>query len=708
MVEQIIKVAISSDFLTAFSKIPKAQQGKVMRFVEEFKRNPHSSGINYEKIRGAKDSKLHSIRIDQAYRGIVVKPEQGNVYVLLWVDHHDVAYAWAVRRMCKINPETGSLQIFSVEDQVVEVKEEKEDAQRKGRFDDIRTKHLLRLGVPEELVDSVRSVVTDNDLEKLEEHFPQEAFEALYMLAAGFSLDDVFVQLDKKDEQKDIDTSDYETALTNPDSQRRFCVVENELELEAILNAPLEKWRVFLHPSQRRMVNRDWNGPVRILGGAGTGKTVAAMHRAKWMAEHVATGKHDRILFTTFTRNLAEDIKCNLKKICSPDVLNKIEVVNLDQWVSNYLKKHGYSYQIDYGKKTQTLWENALTIQPADSGLSEGFYKEEWEKIIQSHGIKTLEEYLAVSRVGRGTKINRKLRKEIWAVFEEYRTQLNENSFKEREDALFDCCQILKQKGDGQLYMGVIVDEGQDMGNEAFKLIRQIIPEEKKNDIFIVGDGHQKIYKYKVVLGQCGINIRGRARKLRLNYRTTDEIRQWATQVLKGVKIDDLDGEDDNQNGYRSLLHGESPIVKAFKSFDEEIAFITSFLQKEEEVYKENAKANCIVVRTNKLLEQYKSALEGSGVKAYKILRSEAEDRKKEGVRIATMHRVKGLEFDTVIIAGVNEDTVPLNISAYQSSDLVVKKEYEQIERSLLYVSATRAKKQLVITSYGQSSEWVG
>lgn len=708
MVEQIIKVAISSDFLTAFSKVPKAQQGKVMRFVEEFKRNPHSTGINYEKIRGARDSKLHSVRIDQAYRGIVVKPEQGNVYVLLWVDHHDVAYAWAERRICKINPETGSLQIFSVDDKAVEVKEEKKDTQRKGLFDDIRTKHLLRLGVPEELVDSARSVETDSDLEKLEEHFPQEAFEALYMLAAGFTLDDVFVELDKKDEQKAVDTSDYETALTNPDSQRRFCVVENELELEAILNAPLEKWRVFLHPSQRRMVNRDWNGPVRILGGAGTGKTVAAMHRAKWMAEQVATGKHDRILFTTFTRNLAEDIKSNLKKICSPDVLNKIEVVNLDQWVSNYLKKHGYCYQIDYGKKTQKLWENALTIQPADSGLSEGFYREEWEKTIQAHGIKTLEEYLAVSRVGRGTKINRKLRKEIWTVFEEYRTQLNENSFKEREDALFDCCQLLKQKGDGQSYMGVIVDEGQDMGNEAFKLIRQIIPEEKKNDIFIVGDGHQKIYKYKVVLGQCGINIRGRARKLRLNYRTTDEIRQWATQVLKSVKIDDLDGEVDNQKGYRSLLHGESPIIKAFKSFDEEIVFIISFLQKEEEVYKENAKANCIVVRTNKLLEQYKSALEGSGVKAYKILRSEAEDRREEGVRIATMHRIKGLEFDNVIIAGVNKDIVPLNISALQTSDLVVKREHEQIECSLLYVSATRAKKQLIITSYGQVSEWVG
>ena len=707
MKKQKIKVAISSDFLSAFSKVPRTQQGKVMNFVEKFKRNPQSSSINYEKIKAVKDNKLHSVRIDHAYRGIVVKPEQGNVYVLLWVDQHDAAYEWAKKRICKINPETGSLQIFSVDDKEIKIQNKEIKIKEKGLFDQVQTRVLLSLGIPEELIELVQSIKTENDLELLENKFPQEAFEALYMIAAGFTIDEVLIELDKKEEKKPVDIDDYETALNNPDSKRRFYVVENELELEAILNAPLEKWRVFLHPSQRRLVMRDWNGPVRVLGGAGTGKTVVAMHRAKWLAENRATGKYDRILFTTFTRNLVEDIKSNLQKICSPEVMGKIEVVNLDQWVSNSLKKNGYRYRIDYGKETQELWENALTLQPVESGLSEEFYREEWEKVIQAQGIKTLNEYMTVSRVGRGTKLNRQKRKDVWIVFEEYRTQLDEKGLKEREDAIRDCCEILKQKGDSRPYVGIIVDEGQDMGNEAFKLIRQIITEDKKNDIFIVGDGHQKIYRYRVVLGQCGINIRGRGRKLRINYRTTDEIRRWAVKILNKVKIDDLDGQEDNQNGYKSLLHGEEPIIKLFKSFGDEIDYISSLFQIKDDEDQEETKDDCIIARTNKLVGQYSRALEDAGVKVYKIRRSETEDRKRKGVRIATMHRAKGLEFDNVIIASVNKNVVPLNINTYQTSDLTVKREYEQIERSLLYVSATRGKKRLIITAYGQMSELI-
>lgn len=688
-----VKVAISADFLSAFSKIPKAQQSKVMKFVETFKENPQSSAINYEKIHNVKDSKFRSVRIDQAYRGIIVKPDEGNVYVLLWVDHHDDAYAWAEKRTCKINPETGSLQIYSVDEQDLVIKKDKQD-KVEGLFDEIRTKQLLRLGVPEELVDLVRSVSTDIELEKIESKLPQEAFEALYMLAAGFSLQDVFKDLDKKDEDVAVDINDYAKAIDQMDSKRRFYVIENELELEAILNAPLEKWRVFLHPSQRCLVDKDWNGPMRVLGGAGTGKTVVAMHRAKWLAS-----KGERVLFTTFTKNLAKDIESNLGKICSPELMKRIEVVNIDQWVSDFLKKNGYDYKIVYDKETEKYWQGVLTLANTQNDLPEEFYKEEWEKVIQAQGIRSLSDYIKASRLGRGMQLNRKLRKEVWSVFEEYIRRLKENHLKEREDAIRDCRHILEQNPNAISYFSVIVDEAQDMGMDAFKLIRTIIPEERANDIFIVGDAHQKIYSNKVVLSQCGINIRGRSRKLRINYRTTDEIRKWSVALLEGVKVDDLDGAEDNQKGYRSLLHGTEPVAKEFKSFEDEIAFISAFLNSTEANTEEKLKSTCLVVRTNNLVDKYKEALEKEGLAVYKISRSSAEDRRRPGVRIATMHRVKGLEFDNVIIAGLDDGSTILLKKADKSEDSVIRREYEQIERSLIHVSATRAKKQLLITS---------
>jgi len=532
-------------------------------------------------------------------------------------------------------------------------------------------------------------------------------FAALYLLAAGYTVEEVFNELNKSDSERDIDSDDYGKALENEDSKRRFYVVDDDLELQSILNAPLDKWRVFLHPTQRKLVEKDWNGPVRVLGGAGTGKTVVAMHRAKWLAENMITEKNDKILFTTFTRNLAEDIKTNLKKICPVDSMKKIEVVNLDRWVADYLKGNGYKYEIDYGKKTEKLWEKAMAIVPSDAGLSDYFYREEWEKVIQAQGVDTFEEYCKVSRVGRGTKLTRKLRKDIWPVFEEYRIQLNENRLKERDDAIRDALQILQAKGNSAPYGAIIVDEAQDMGEQAFKLIRQLIPGgDKQNDIFIVGDAHQRIYKYKVVLGQCGINIRGRGRKLRINYRTTEETKKWALGVLKGIKADDLDGGIDSPKGYRSLLHGTKPILEHFDSYAKEVGFIEKYVKSM--VKQEQAVNNiCLVVRTNKLLEQYKQTLAERGIKIYKVRRSEGEDRTKEGLRIATMHRVKGLEFDHMLIAGVNDGVVPLQYAIEKTEDPVVRRENETIERALLYVSATRAKKDLVITSHGSPSKYI-
>jgi superfamily I DNA/RNA helicase len=284
---------------------------------------------------------------------------------------------------------------------------------------------------------------------------------------------------------------------------------------------------------------------------------------------------------------------------------------------------------------------------------------------------------------------------------------LDENGLREPDDAMRDAFQLLNQKGQELPYCAVVVDEAQDMGHQAFRLIRSIVPgEDCKNDVFIVGDGHQRIYRHRVVLGQCGVNIRGRSRKLRINYRTTEENRRWAVHLLEGVPVDDLDGGIDDQKGYRSLLHGENPVVKHFKTSKEESDYIISILQKCEANDQELSSV-CIVARTNSLLEQYKSDLENANIDNHIIHRNEAEKRSVPGVRLATMHRIKGLEFETVIIAAVNKGIVPLMVAVNNTDDQVVRKESENRERALLYVAATRAKRQVVVCSFGSASQFL-
>ena len=699
-----LKVAVSIDFMDAWMKIPKKQQSKVLEFFVKFKTNPASSGINYEKINDARDPNIRSVRIDDTYRAIVLKPDKGNLYALLWVDHHDKAYDWARRKSCAINPETGSLQILDVARESIDESSFSAN-QQNSLFGSISDRHLKKMGIPETLIPKVKDLNQQEELEALGNTLPQEAYEALFFLANGFSVDEVLQELDLFEQDKTVDVNDFDAAMNHPDTLRRFHVVEDEIELMEIMNAPLEKWRVFLHPSQRKLVEKDFNGPARVLGGAGTGKTVVAMHRAKWLVQNVFTDPNDRILFTTFTKNLAADIQENLSKICSREILRKIEVINLDKWVVNFLKKNGYDMRVGYGTELEDLWDSALNLASSDITLPSKFYREEWEKIVQPKEIMTLDEYVKVSRLGRGVRLSRKERKAIWPVFEEYKLLLKEHGLSEIEDAMRDARLLLDNQGDVLPYRSIIVDEAQDMSAQAFKLIKSMFEgRDQKNSLFIVGDGHQRIYRHKVVLSHCGINIKGRSKKLRINYRTTDETRKWAIRLLEGLQIDDLDGNMDTQKGYTSLIHGVEPVVSHFNTFKEEVSYILEMLKSWQE-QGVDLEEICLVARTNELVKQYQGALEFNNIPTYSIKRREPEDRRKQGLRLATMHRVKGLEFERVIISSVNKGKVPLE--GHESDDPVLKVEDTTRERALLYVAATRAKQRVIITGYGEQSPFL-
>lgn len=709
-----IKIALGSEFLTAFSRIPRTQQKKVRNTIEDFQNDPTSSGLNFEKIEKASDKKLCSIRIDKNYRGIVMKPETGSVYLLLWVDTHDEAYDWASKRRCLINPNTGALQIVPVSINAVEesLEETVQNENQEGLFADFRDRELKRLGLPEELLPAVRSVITEDDLDAQISNFPEEVSEALYMLAAGYSLEDALRELEKGDEVKEVDETDFEKALNHPDSQRRFHIVSDALELQDMLNAPLEQWRVFLHPSQRRIVEMKANGPVRVLGGAGTGKTVVAMHRVKWLLENCFTQKTDRILFVSFTKNLVADIDSNLSRILSSEQKERVEVTNLDSWVRAFLDKKGYEGKIAYEEITDSLWKSALNMKPEDPALPDSFYKEEWREVIQSQGISSADQYMRASRLGRGRSLDRKSRNLVWPVFEEFRNLLEERKLKEPEDAFRDARSVLSSSSSALPYKCVIVDEAQDFGTEAFKLISVLSQsshrdesEKGVNSLFIVGDSRQRIYGRKVVLGRCGIEIRGRSRRLRINYRTTEETRSWASQVLEGKGFDDLDGGEDDSRGYRSLMNGPAPEILQFDTFENEIEALSQKIKDMVEKSDLEHSHICVVARTERELERYQQAFELKGFESYRIRRKDSQTS--PGIRFATMHRVKGIEFEHVLIVAVQEGLVPLAYAMRGCDNEVSRLNAEMGERSLLYVAATRAKRTVTISYHGKKSEFL-
>lgn len=702
---QDVKVAISSDFFSAFAKLPQSQQGKVSKFITNFQQNPSSSAINYEKVHDFVDPNMRSVRIDQTYRGIVLKPEVGNVFMLLWVDHHDKAYDWAKRHRCNINAGNGSIQIYEAEEGTLKTQQDETVASTIAcAYDELKDKELLRLGVPLELISLVRGVHNELELDKIEHRLPVEAYEGLFMYLAGTRYDQIINDRELAKETE-IDTADFSAALDRLDTQSRFVVVDDDLELQAMLHAPLDKWRVFLHPTQRTLVEGNKNGASRVLGGAGTGKTVVAMHRAKWLAENTLKD-NEKILFTTFTKNLATDIHNNLASICSLDTLAKIEVINLDRWVTQYLRQLNYEYTILFNSDDKRYWEKALDLAKADLELPEVFYQEEWRKVIQPQSIATLDQYKRASRVGRGTRLNRSERVSVWPVFEEYRNLLTQNKKKEVDDAYRDVAALLESETHKFPYKSLIVDEGQDMSTQAFKLMRQLVPE-GKNDIFVVGDGHQRIYgRNKVILSQCGINIRGRARKLKVNYRTTEEIRRWAVSLLEDFPIDDLDGGLDDNKGYKSLTHGSTPQVELFDSCEKQSDFIASYLNQQ---LADGLPLShiCIVTRTNKERDGIDSALKKAGIEI-SIVDAYQEAKNRDAVRLATMHRVKGLEFDEMILASINEGIVPLSHAIENKGDEVEKRLADVEERGLMYVALTRAKKRVLILSYGTASSYLG
>ena len=699
------KVALSQDFLFQLAKLPSNIHSKVLKWAVLFQTDPKSPGINYEKIHAARDPNLKSVRIDQDWRGIVFKPESGDVYVLLYVDHHDAAYKWAERRKLAVNPVTGAMQVVVVEEvttseyavrEVGVTKVEVERLPAKAElskeptliYAELSDRELMSLGVPQEWLERIRAVVSEIELDSLQESLPVEAYEGLFLLAAGDTIEQVLSSRETRVD-KTINTEDFAAALSTPESQSRFVIVDDDEAMLAIMNAPLAQWRIFLHPTQHKLAGGDRSGPVRVLGGAGTGKTVLAMHRAKWLAEQ-RTPDGKKVLFTTFTKNLATDIEDNLKTLCSPKTMAKIEVRNLDAWVHGYMRSRKLEHKIVYDRSKDgalQAWQIAMAAKDSSVDLPVNFYEQELEQVVLAQGVTTRDEYRTVRRTGRGVILSRAKRDAIWPVFEEYRGQLTSRKLKEVDDAYREIASLLELKdGEGKLlaYSAIVIDETQDLGPQALKLLRAMIPREA-NDLFFVGDGHQRIYtRNRAAMSKCGIDIRGRSRKLYLNYRTTDEIRRAAVAMLEGCEIDDLDEGHDETRRYKSLSHGPVPLVVDAKGMEETVSRAIANVKKwRNEDADGQVTSTCVIASSQAVRDSLAKQFSSVGFVTSVIDASQNLSADAKAVHFATMHRAKGLEFDRVIVVAP---------ASYLGDPLET-----EAQRKLIYVALTRAKRDALV-----------
>lgn len=685
---------IADTFTDSLARLTGEEQKAVKTTAFDLQLNPINSGMSFHKLAKAKDKNFWSVRVGSDIRLIVHKSDAS--LLLCYVDHHDKAYDWAERRKLETHPKTGAAQLVEIRETVQEiiipvyVQAELVLAPQPapalkplfaGRSDD----ELLGYGVPAEWLGDVKQA-TEDTLLALSDHLPAEAAEALLELATG----------GKPRVPKPTAAAN---PFDHPDAQRRFRVMSNVEELQQALDFPWEKWTVFLHPEQRQWVVRDYNGPARVSGSAGTGKTIVALHRAAYLAR---THADARVLLTTFSDTLASALYTKLKRLLAhePRLAERIDVHSLEAIGLRLYKAHiGPAAIASREVVRELLTEAANAIGGHKFGRH--FLLTEWEQVVDAWQLATWEGYRDVARLGRKTRLPEAQRAVLWSIFERARAGLRERNLITQAE-LFAALAAAFSKNRSVVFDFAVVDEAQDIGVAHLRFLAAL-GGGRPDALFFAGDLGQRIFQQPFSWRALGVDIRGRSRTLRINYRTSHQIRTQADRLL-GPVVTDVDGNSEDRSDTVSVFNGPPPVIRTFKVEGAEITAVSGWIT-------ECAKAGILAheigvfVRSAAQLDRARAAVEESGL-AFKIL-DERVETSSDQVSISTMHLAKGLEFRAVAVMACDDEIIPSQERIETVGDDADLQEVYDTERHLLYVACTRARDQLLVTSVEPGSEFL-
>jgi len=681
---------IADTFTDSLAKLTGQEQKAVKTTAFDLQLDPANPGMKFHKLARAKDPNFWSVRVNADLRLIVHKTAAS--LLLAYVDHHDAAYKWAERRKIERHPKTGAAQLVELRETVEEiaVRRPVEVAalvpEKPPLFADVADDDLLRYGVPSEWLDDVKKA-TEDTLFDLADHLPQEATEALLDLATGVT------------PQAPASAPDAVDPFSHPDAQRRFRILANVEELERALDFPWEKWTVFLHPVQRQYVERDYNGPARISGTAGTGKTIVALHRTVFLARG---HERARILLTTFSKTLANALQTKLDRLIGnePGVRERIHV--------HAIKEIGYKiYAEVFGQPniaSPILIRSLLKRAAADAGVfrfTPQFLFGEWTDVVDAWQLKTWEDYRDVARLGRKTRIGGKQREALWSVFERLRAELAARKLVTWPD-VFGAVASRMAKDGNRPFEFAVVDEAQDMGVAEMRFLAAL-GMMRADGLFFTGDLGQRIFQQPFSWKSLGVDIRGRSHTLRINYRTSHQIRARADRLLP-ASLSDVDGNVENRRGTVSVFNGPPPKIDIFDDADDEALAVGQWIG---ELLEDGFQPHEIgvFVRAAPQVKRARAAVKTSGAKAVEL--GDKAETTAGCVLVGTMHLAKGLEFRAVAVMACDDEIVPLQERIETVSDVSDLEEIYNTERHLLYVACTRARDRLLVTGVDPASEFL-
>ncbi|KWT13896.1 UvrD-helicase domain-containing protein [Pseudomonas amygdali] len=682
---------IADTFTTSLARLTGDEQKAAKTTAFDLQVDPSGKGLSLHKLERAKDPHFWSVRVSRDIR-VIVHKTAGSL-LLCYVDHHDGAYQWAERRKLEVHPTTGAAQLVEIRERVQEVFVHKyvvDNAPAKPNkpklFAEFGEAKLLAYGVPQEWLIDV--MATDEDsLFELANHLPAEAAEALLELATGGTpaLPEVA--------HKGADP------FQHPDAQRRFRIMSDTDELARALEYPWDKWTVFLHPAQRQLVDRIYNGAARVSGSAGTGKTVAALHRAV----HLASKDEDaRVLLSTFSETLANALRGNLYRLIwnTPKLGERIDVAAMDA-IGIRL------YSAEFGKPALASREeiSALLRDAASqvSGLkaNAAFLLSEWDDVVDAWQVNEWKSYRDAKRLGRKTRLPEAQRALYWQAFAQVQMQLSQTGKITVAEMFAKLTEVMTQRKH-PVFDYIVVDEAQDISVQQLRFLAAISGN-RANALFFAGDLGQRIFQTPFSWKSLGVDVRGRSRTLSINYRTSHQIRSKADRLL-GPEVSDVDGNVESRKGTISVFNGPEPIICSYTNAETESLGVGSWLKQcnsggvlPQEIG--------IFVRSDSELSRAQAAVEAAGLQGRVLGKDMATE---EGfVSITTMHLAKGMEFRVVAVMACDDVIIPSQARVDTAADEAELTEIFNTERQLLYVACTRARDQLYVSAVQPESEFL-